>query len=161
MDFFFAANLCPTVCTSEQTCVGTVCINVGRLACTLTWSRPGDGDIVVTTPDNHIIFYKNRGPSLNTSGGELDRDDLNGTGPENVYWSSNSTLPPAGTYYLCFEPYNIQPLINLTNPITVTYRVIRPVNNIIILTRTFFDVVQNQYSCNLTAPTLVGTFTYP
>lgn len=158
---FFSANLCSATCIAEQTCIDTVCINVGRLGCTLIWSRPGDGDIVVTTPTNKTIYYKNRGPSVNTSDGQLDRDDLNGTGPENVYWSSNSSLPPIGTYYLCFEPYDIKPLISIVDPITVTYHVTRPIHPILTLTRTFFNVFKFAYNCSPLAPTFVGNFTYP
>jgi hypothetical protein len=135
-------------------------LNVGYLACALTWSRPGDGDIVVTTPNNRTIYYHNKGPT-NTDGGILDRDDLVGTGPENVYWPISGSLPPTGTYYICFEPYSITPTISITNPITVVYQIIRPPSSIIVFTRTFTSVIKNSYNCDSTSPTLVGSFTYP
>lgn len=155
------ASSCRSSCTSEQNCVNGLCVNVGYLACTLTWSRPGDGDIVVTTPNNRTISYKNRGPSVNTDGGQLDIDDQNGVGPENVYWISSGTPPSTGVYHVCFEPYTILPLISPTNPITVVYRIIRPLNNIMIFTQTFTSLLQNSYNCDSNSPTLIGSFTYP
>ena len=136
-------------------------MNVGHLACTLTWSRPGDGDIVVTTANNHTISYKNRGPSASTDGGQLDIDDQNGTGPENVYWASSASVPPTGVYYVCFEPYTILPLISPGEPLTVVYQIIRPLNNILIFTRTFTALLRNGYDCDSNSTTLIGSFTYP
>ncbi|CAF3913926.1 unnamed protein product [Adineta steineri] len=153
---------CSPSCNSEQTCIQNVCTNVGYLACTLTWSRPGDGDIVVTTPSGKTIYYANRGPSNATNQGELDRDDQVGEGPENVYWPSNGTLPPTGTYYVCFEPYQFNnPIISITNPITVIYRIVRPSSPTLIFTRTFTSTITNSYNCNITSNTLIGSFNYP
>ena len=152
---------CIPSCNSEQTCVEGICINVGYLACTLTWSRPGDGDIVVTTPNNRTIDYQNRGPSLSTDGGYLDRDDQVNQGPENIYWSRNGTVPPTGTYYVCFEPYSISPTINITYPITVVYRIVGPTGIIAMFTRTYTSEYKNSYNCDSTSTTLVGSFTYP
>ncbi|CAF0916543.1 unnamed protein product [Adineta steineri] len=153
---------CSPSCNSEQTCIQNVCTNVGYLACTLTWSRPGDGDIVVTTPSGKTICYTNRGPSNATDQGELDRDDQVGEGPENVYWPSNGTLPPTGTYYVCFEPYQFNnPIISIINPITVIYRIVRPSSPTLIFTRTFTSTITNSYNCNITSNTLIGSFNYP
>ncbi|CAF0828265.1 unnamed protein product [Adineta steineri] len=153
---------CSPSCNWEQTCIQNVCTNVGYLACTLTWSRPGDGDIVVTTPSGKTICYINRGPSNATDQGELDRDDQVGEGPENVYWPSNGTLPPTGTYYVCFEPYQFNnPIISIANPITVIYRIVRPSSPTLIFTRTFTSTITNSYNCNITSNTLIGSFNYP
>lgn len=139
-----------------------MCVNVGYLSCTLTWSRPGDGDIVVTTPNAKTIYYNNKGPSVKTDQGELDRDDQVGTGPENVYWSSTGPVPPTGTYYICFEPYKfISPAISASAPLTVTYRVIRPLGLVLTFIKTFTSTIKNSYACDATSPTLIGSFAYP
>jgi hypothetical protein len=143
-------------------CVEKVCVNVGHLSCTLTWSRPGDGDIVVTTPNAKTIYYNNRGPSAQTDQAELDRDDLVGTGPENVYWKSSGPLPPTGIYFVCFEPYKfINPVISVSNPLTIVYRIIRPPGSVLTFTKTFTSTIRNSYACGATSPTLIGSFIYP
>jgi len=91
----------------------------------------------------------------------LDRDDQVNTGPENVYWTTNGTAPPTGTYYLCFEPYSIIPTISTIDPITAVYRIIDPTGIIHVFTRTFTSVLRNSYNCDSTSTTLVGSFTYP
>ena len=96
---------CLPTCNSQETCVKGVCVGIGYLSCTMTWSRPGDGDIVVRTPTGNTIAYNNTGPSQYTDQGQLDKDDRNGTGPENVFWSNSRSIPPTGIYYVCFEPY--------------------------------------------------------
>lgn len=60
-------------------------MGTGFLSFTLTWSRSGDGDIVVQTSENKIIYFGDKGPSVNTSHAQLDVDDKTGTGPENVF----------------------------------------------------------------------------
>ncbi|CAF0982388.1 unnamed protein product [Adineta ricciae] len=153
---------CLSTCNSQQSCIDGICINVGYLACTLTWSRPGDGDIDVETPNGNIISYKNKGPSASTDYGELDRDDQVNEGPENVYWTTNGPLPPTGTYHICFEPYKFDnPNISIANPLTIMYRIVRPSSPTLIFIRTFTSTIKNSYNCSATASTLIGSFTYP
>ncbi|UJR32881.1 hypothetical protein I4U23_020342 [Adineta vaga] len=153
---------CSPTCNSEQSCIEGICINVGHLACTLTWSRAGDGDIVVATPNGKTISYKNKGSSSNTDYGELDRDDQVNKGPENVYWKTSGPLPPTGTYYICFEPYKfISPVISVSDPLTITYRIVRPSGFVLIFTRTFTSTIKNSYNCDANSGTLIGSFTYP
>ncbi|CAF4985165.1 unnamed protein product, partial [Rotaria sp. Silwood1] len=113
---------CTKVCTSRETCEAGVCVGIGYLSCTLTWSRAGDGDLVLRTPNNHVIYWNNAGPSFSTDQGYLDVDDKNGTGPENIFWSNTSSIPPTGTYYVCFEPYLFNPNASLSIPITATVK---------------------------------------
>jgi hypothetical protein len=105
----------------------------------------------VTTPNNRTIYYKNRGPSSSTDDRQLDRNDQIGTAPENVYWSSNDTVPPTNTYYVCFESYSINPTISPSDPITFVYHIVRPLNNTLIFTRTFTSVLKNSYNCDSTS----------
>ncbi|CAF3777577.1 unnamed protein product [Rotaria sp. Silwood1] len=154
-------GLCSPACNSEQTCVLSICTNVGHLGISMVWSRSGDGDIAVATPNRKVIYYNNKGPSSSTDQGELDRDDLYNRGPENIYWPLSGSLPPAGTYYLCFEPYSISPTISSSNPITVTYQVVRPTGVILTFTKTFTSLIRNSYNCDAASSTLMGSFTYP
>lgn len=158
---FIANNLCSPSCSSQQACINSVCLNVGYLACALTWSRPGDGDIVLTTPNSNTINYNNKGPSSSTDQGILDRDDTLYQGPENIFWPSIGSTPPTGTYYACFEPYSINPIISSSDPITATYYIIHPSGMILNFTRTFTSAVSDSYNCGPTSSTLIGTFTYP
>ncbi|CAF3086591.1 unnamed protein product [Rotaria sp. Silwood2] len=152
---------CSPSCNSQQTCIQSVCLNVGHLAFALTWSQIGDGDIVVTTPNGKAINYQNEGPSSSTDQGILDRDDSDSIGPENIYWSSSSSLPPTGTYYLCFEPYSFNPTISSSNPLTVTYHVVRSSGTILNITKIFTSTLSDSYNCDATSSTLVGSFSYP
>jgi hypothetical protein len=92
------------------------------------WSIPGDRDILLTTPNGKSIFWDNRGPSIDTDYGYLDRADRVGIGPEDMYWPSDGPSPPDGVYYVCFQPYYFDPPPSLTNPISVTITVRRPLS---------------------------------
>jgi hypothetical protein len=152
--------LCSPTCTSQQRCVQGVCVGTGILSFTLTWSRPGDGDIVVATPDNKIIYFSNKGPSLNTSQGQLDVDNQNGTGPENVFWSNSSPVPPTGTYYVCFSQYNFTSNASVSNPIIATVKVERPPSVPSTFTKNFTSPYKNYNQCDSTSSNLLGSFTY-
>lgn len=65
----------------------------GDVQVTLTWDNSSDLDIWVVDPNNEIIKWDQ--PS-SASGGELDADDRNGFGPENIFWPSGQA--PSGTY---------------------------------------------------------------
>lgn len=135
-------------------------MNVGYLSCALTWSRSGDGDIVVATPNGNVIQYQNKGPSNDTDQGKLDRDDKN-KGPENVFWPSTGPPPPTGTYYVCFEPFLFGLVISSILPVTVTYRIVFPSGAYIVLSRRFTSTQRNSYNCDASSNTLVGSFNYP
>ncbi|CAF1223878.1 unnamed protein product [Rotaria sordida] len=152
---------CATVCTSQETCEAGVCVGIGYLSCTLTWSRPGDGDLVLRTPNNRVIYWNNKGPSVNTTQGYLDVDDKNTTGPENIFWSNSSSVPLSGTYYVCFEPYEFNPNASLSNRITATVKVRRSTSTTLYFTRNFTSPQRDYYVCNYNSITLMGSFTYP
>lgn len=69
-------------------------VGAGELQIQLNWEENStDLDLYVFEPDGSVIYYGN--PSGTGSGGALDVDDLDGGGPENIFYSS---LPPDGTY---------------------------------------------------------------
>lgn len=152
---------CSSVCTVNEVCVAGVCLGVGYLSITMTWSRPGDGDIVLTTPNGRVISYLNRWPSNATDGGALDRDDMNGTGPENVFWSFNQLPPPNGTYYVCFEPFLFAVGISATAPVSVSVTIKRSSSSTVDLQRNFTSALSNSYTCDGTKSSLMGLFLYP
>ena len=158
---FLLDRPCTTTCTPDQTCVRGVCVNIGTLGMALTWSRPGDGDIVLATPNGRTIYWRNRGPSALTDGGNLDRDDQAGTGPENIYWPRTGSAPPTGTYHVCFQPYSFNPPASQANPIQATINVRRPDGSTSPLTRTFTAPVILTNQCTPTSASYMGSMTYP
>ena len=66
-------------------------LGTGSLQISLAWDSGTDLDLWVTDTSGTKIYYDNRSSS---TGGALDRDDIDGFGPENIYWSQ----APNGTY---------------------------------------------------------------
>jgi len=64
----------------------------GVIQITLTWNTGADIDLWVTDPQGEKIYWAD---NTSTSGGYLDVDDINGFGPENIYWEENA---PSGLY---------------------------------------------------------------
>ena len=151
---------CSPACNSQQMCIEGGCVGIGYLSFTLIWSRRGDGDIAIATPNGLIINYNNRGPNSGTDWGELDRDDLTDKGPENVYWSRSGPLPPTGIFHLCFVTYSFSPPVSSTDPVTATFYVTRPSLPAISFTRSFTSSVTS-YTCSSSANNLLGSITYP
>lgn len=94
-------------CAPGQVCADGACVGTGALRFTLVWDRPGDVDLHVVTPLGNEIDFR----SLSADGGQLDRDDRDGTGPENVFWDVD---PPAGRYLVCVVPFRIDAAANWT-----------------------------------------------
>jgi hypothetical protein len=65
----------------------------GDIQITLTWDNEADLDLHVLDPFEEEIYFKNRSSE---SGGMLDYDDMNGYGPENIYWPKGKA--PLGLY---------------------------------------------------------------
>ena len=70
----------------------------GALQINLVWDNDSDLDLHVTDPNNEKIYYDN---PFSASGGQLDIDDTDGYGPENIYW----TLAPHGYYTIDVKHY--------------------------------------------------------
>ncbi len=108
---------CGIQCGIRQACVSGVCVGSGQLRFSSTWDRPGDVDVWVTTPNGVSIGWQNQ----RADGGQQDKDDTRGTGPENIFWEAS---PPLGAYHVCVATNYIQP--NAASPVTVRVVVARP-----------------------------------
>ncbi|MFQ6115434.1 MAG: YfaP family protein, partial [bacterium] len=62
-------------------------LGTGDIQITLTWNTATDQDLHVIDPTGFRIFFED---TLSPTGGELDFDDIDGFGPENIFW------PPGG-----------------------------------------------------------------
>ncbi|TGV01795.1 YfaP family protein [Flavivirga rizhaonensis] len=74
------------------TCVNVLRLGTGALQISLSWNNNTDQDLYVTDPGGEIISFTN---TRSSSGGILDRDDIDGYGPENIFWLEDA---PDGTY---------------------------------------------------------------
>lgn len=82
----------------------------GDIQITLTWDTETDIDLWCTDPDGFKIYYS--APN-SPSGGELDFDDTDGYGPENIYWPEAGA--PAGSYFVQVHYYDSEgPTTNYT-----------------------------------------------
>jgi cysteine-rich repeat protein len=150
---------CTTVCGNTQSCVGSTCVGSGKLQFSATWSRPGDGDLLVTTPTGKLVYWGNLGPDAGSDSGHMDRDDVSGQGPENIYWGVNTT-PPSGTYHICFETPDFRPNPSTSDPVSYSIKVQRPGQASQTFTGRHTGVV-SQGACDKTQPGYVTSITYP
>jgi hypothetical protein len=75
---------------------------VGDIQVTLTWDTDDtDIDLWCTDPSGFKIYYSE--PN-SPDGGELDFDDTDGFGPENIYWPEGGA--PAGNYFVQVHYYD-------------------------------------------------------
>lgn len=93
----FCVNFCVydangNVSNIVSSCVNVLRLGTGALQVSLSWNNASDQDLYVIDPNGEEISYSTFASS---SGGELDRDDLDGYGPENIFWNDNA---PDGTY---------------------------------------------------------------
>lgn len=72
---------------------GEVTPSTGAVHITLTWDNATDVDLHVIDPYGEEIYYAHRNSA---SGGELDVDDIDGYGPENIFWPEGGA--PNGLY---------------------------------------------------------------
>lgn len=75
-------------------------VGTGDIQVTLTWDNDADVDLYVIEPDGNKIYYSQKRSS---SGGYLDVDDMDGFGPENIFYEN---IPPAGTYEIKVDHYS-------------------------------------------------------
>jgi hypothetical protein len=153
---------CDNACsTTDGLCMIGTCISEGNLRITVTWSRPGDADLFVGTPNDNVIYWDNAGPHpFDTDNGLLEVDDGFGQGPENIYWPLEDA-PPEGIYTVCVKSWNFTPNASVEEPVAFTVEV--AINGVVTDTLTgsltsdgYFDE-----SCSPTSVGFVGVFTYP
>lgn len=107
--------------TSTQVNVATV--GTGALQFSLSWDAAVDLDLYVVEPSGEQIDFTNR---ESASGGQLDFDDIDGTGPqrrdqdapnavENIFWAEN---PPRGEYVVAVDYFSGDVPTNFTVTIT-------------------------------------------
>ncbi|MGK6351089.1 YfaP family protein [Parapedobacter sp. DT-150] len=67
----------------------------------LSWNSTSDIDLHVVDPFGERVFFQ---VPTSQSGGYLDRDDVDGYGPENIYWPDHA---PDGTYVVYIHYYGV------------------------------------------------------
>ncbi len=80
--------------------IKTYSTGTGDIFATLTWNKEGDIDLWMREPSGNKIYYAN---STSSSGGELDYDNTQGYGPENIFYEST---PPSGKYEVWVHYYS-------------------------------------------------------
>ncbi|WP_395845869.1 EGF domain-containing protein [Cystobacter fuscus] len=150
---------CDHACGEGQSCVESLCLGSGNLQFSATWNRPGDADLIVSTPSGKLIWWENLGPSAGTDHGQMDRDDTSGQGPENVFWALDKT-PPSGPYHVCVETALFNPSPSPSTPVAYSITVRRPGKAPQTFTGSY---TSSAYSgtCNSSAAGYVTTITYP
>ena len=99
--FCTSANLTDSrgeISNTLETCIDVLALGSGILQVSLSWDNTADVDIWVTDTSGTKIYFAN--PSSAT-GGSLDRDDVNGYGPENIFWEN----APDGSYLVEVNHY--------------------------------------------------------
>jgi hypothetical protein len=87
------------VSNRESVTVNVLRLGTGALQVSLSWNTPTDQDLYVTDPGGNTIYWQN---TSSPTGGELDRDDIDGFGPENIFWEQDAL---DGTYTISVNDY--------------------------------------------------------
>ena len=74
-----------------ETCIDVLEPGRGILQISLCWDNTADVDLWVTDPSDTRIWWAN---TSSATGGSLDREDIDGYGPENIFWDN----APDGSY---------------------------------------------------------------
>ena len=90
-----------------QLLTGALDHGYGDVQITLTWDNGADLDLWVIDPNNEEIYWNNKNVA---SGGTLDVDDVNGHGPENIFWPQDEA--PDGTYKIYVHHYPSSPAVS-------------------------------------------------
>lgn len=87
------------VSNQTKVCASVIRLGTGALQVSLSWNKATDQDLWVIDPAGYKIYYADK---TSNTGGMLDRDDINGYGPENIFWLSNA---PDGDYKILVNDY--------------------------------------------------------
>lgn len=88
------------VSNATTVCADVLRLGTGSLQVSLSWNTATDQDLWVTDPSGTRIYYANKS---SLTGGRLDRDDVDGYGPENIFWLENA---PDGEYRVQVNDYD-------------------------------------------------------
>jgi hypothetical protein len=94
------------VSNQAYVCISVLRLGTGALQISLSWDNGTDQDLYVYTPLGEEISYST---DYDSSGGQLDRDDTDGFGPENIYWQ---TQAPDGTYTVQVDDFSDDGSVN-------------------------------------------------
>jgi phage pi2 protein 07 len=83
-----------------KTEIKVIILGQGLLQVSFSWDNTSDLDIWLFEPSGEKIYYIDR---TSRTGGILDRDDVDGFGPENIYWPNK---PPEGKYQVNAHLYS-------------------------------------------------------
>lgn len=90
--------------------INGIVVKVGDPQFTLIWDSKGDLDLHVIEPGGSEIYWEDR---FGGQGGELDVDDMDGFGPENVNYGGETGKGPAGVYKWFVRYYGARDGISL------------------------------------------------
>ncbi|MFW5694736.1 MAG: YfaP family protein [Alkalispirochaeta sp.] len=114
-------------------------VGAGAIQVQLTWEENStDLDLYVSEPDGSVIFYGN--PSGTGSGGELDVDDRDGGGPENIFYPS---VPADGTYQVEVDFYSGPSGYSYAYPTDFTITISTSSGTQQVFTDSFRDVIED------------------
>ena len=132
----------------------------GNLAITAIWSRLGNCDLDVQTPNGlDIAVMYQSGPTEYTDYGQMDATSEI-TGPENVFWDTD-TETPWGSYNICLEVFFFDDIVNDSMPLVATIFVRKPSMTTEIFTRTFTSKTDGIYLCYNNSVGYIASITYP
>lgn len=107
-------------------CVQVLQLGTGDLQINLTWDTDDtDVDLHVLDPNGEEIFFSH---DKSLTGGELDRDDTDGFGPENIFWRNQL---PDGDYKIWVIYYSAGPRTNFYVTVNAA-RTVRSYTNVLI-----------------------------
>jgi len=155
-----SAGAGPSTLASSGTCAtgGEGLCDAAPLAFSVTWSRMGDADLIITTPTGKRVYYQNPGPGAGTDYGALERDDRF-LGPETISWAPGTT-PPAGVYHACLFLSSFLRLPSPAAPVGYFLVVRRPgLPDQVFQGR--FIVRVSSVACDPTQATYIGSIHYP
>lgn len=75
----------------------------GDIQVNLTWDNETDLDLHVIDPNGYEVYFGN---DSSPYGMFLDIDDVDGIGPENIFWSMENTSAPLGVYSIYVNFYD-------------------------------------------------------